>query len=105
MHLLFEFNCNRRATGMQVQLQQKCLLYMSQHLRTWGTATGLSVWQSCYRHTCLVLDLCVGPVPHSQTCVMVNVSADLCNDAWAGGWEKVEQPGTLAGNDLNRQDC
>ena len=75
--MLVEFHCNRHATGIQIQLQQTCLLYMSQHLKSWGTATRLPVWLSCYRHNCLVLDLCAGPVPHSQTCVMVNMSADL----------------------------
>ena len=44
MHLLVEVNCNLRATGIKVQLQQICLLYMSQNLKTWGTATGLPVW-------------------------------------------------------------
>ena len=41
-----------------------------------------------------------GPVPHNQTCTMVNMSAG--NDAWAAGREKVEQTCTLAECNLNR---
>ena len=28
------------------------------------------------QNSCLISDMCAGPVPHNQTCVMVNMSAD-----------------------------
>ena len=31
---------------------------------------------SYYRHNFLVSDMCAGPVTHTKTCVMVNMSAD-----------------------------
>ena len=41
-----------------------------------GIATCLLVSRNCYRRNCLVSDMCAGPVPHNQTCVMVNIYAD-----------------------------
>ena len=42
-----------------------------------GTTTFLLVSRNCYRRSCLVSDMYAGPVPDNQTCVMVNMSADL----------------------------
>ena len=64
------------------------------------TATCLLVSWSCYRHNCLVSDMCAGPLPHNQTCVMVNMSAvpvAMVPGSWSG-----EQTCTLAGCNLNR---
>ena len=46
-------------------------------------ATGRA-WQIC-----LVSDMCTGPVPHNQTCLMVNVSDDPVGImAWLLGCRK-----------------
>ena len=50
-----------------------------------------------FRHTC------AGLVPHNQTCVMVNTSADPVAMMLLGaGQEKIEQTSTLVGCNLNR---
>ena len=43
---------------------------------------------------CLVSDMCTGPVPHNQTCLMVNMSADPVGII--AGLVQVEQTCTLA---------
>ena len=50
--------------------------------------------------------MCAGTVPHNQTCVMLNMSAEpRGNDDWAAGLVQVEQTCTLAGCSLNRHAC
>ena len=73
--MLVEFNCNRRArwsgaTATNIPVGSK------QRLKHGHCNMSASLVKSCYRHNCLVSDMCAGQVPHNQTCVMVNMSAD-----------------------------
>ena len=72
--MLVECNCNRRARGSCVIVTNPA------KFNDMDAATGPLVWWSCYRHNywsrVLVLDICAGPVPHNQTCVMEKMSAD-----------------------------
>ena len=61
---VFEWNCNTYACCLRANFKDM------------GAAAGLLVSLSCYRKNCLVSDLCTGPVPHNQTCLMVNMYAD-----------------------------
>ena len=70
--MLIEFNCNGRArwqgataTTMPVGSKQ-CLKH--------GNCNMPASLVKLYRHNCLVSDMYAGPVPHNQTCVMVNMS-------------------------------
>ena len=72
--MLVKFNCNRcarwsseTATNMPVGSKQRL-----KH----GYCNMPASLGSCYRHKCFVSDMCAGPVPRSQICVMVNISAD-----------------------------
>ena len=69
--MLVEFNCNGRArwsvataTNMPVGSKQRL---KHQYCNMPASLV----------HNCLVSDMCAGSVPHNQTCVMVNMSADL----------------------------
>ena len=72
--MLVEFNCNRRvrwsdatATNMPLGSKQR-----SKHGYCNMPASLVKLLQT----NCLVSDMYAGPVPHNQTCAMVNVSAD-----------------------------
>ena len=72
--MLVEFNCNGRArwpgataTNMPVGSKQRL-----KH----GYCNMPASLVKLYRHNCLVSDMYAGSVPHNQTCVMVNMSAD-----------------------------
>ena len=41
-----------------------------------GAATGLLIREAVTEQNYLVSDICTGPLPHNQTCLMVNMSAD-----------------------------
>ena len=73
--MLVEFNnCSQRvrwsgATATNMPVGSK------QHLKH-GYCNMPASLVNCYRHNCLVSDMYAGPVPHNQTCAIVNMSAD-----------------------------
>ena len=72
--MLVESYCNGRArwpsaTATNMPVGSK------QHLKH-GYCNMPASLVKLFRHNCLVLDMYAGPVPHNQTCVMVNMSAD-----------------------------
>ena len=73
--MLLECNCNRHARWSGATVTH-ILAGKEQILKTWV------LQQACWSHeavteqNCLVSDMCTGHVPHNQTCLMVNMSAD-----------------------------
>ena len=72
--MLVEFNCNRHArwsaataTNMPVGSKQRL-----KH----GYCNMPASLVKLLRHNYIVSDMCAGLMPHNQTCVMVNMSAD-----------------------------
>ena len=60
---LVECNCNQRVC---------CKLAKFKNL----SAAAASLVKLLQKKNCLLSDMCAGPVPHNQTCVMYNLSSD-----------------------------
>ena len=73
--MLVEFNCNRRSwlsgatvTNMPAGKEQS--------LKHWYCNRPAGLMKLLQKKKILVSDMCAGPVPHNQTCAMINMSAD-----------------------------
>ena len=53
-----------------------CLLFKRKVLRHGCCSRPASLVKLLQKKNCLVLDICAGPVPHNQTCVLVDMSTD-----------------------------
>ena len=58
-----------------MQLSHTCLLFKSKVLKH-GYCNRPASLVKLLQKKCLVSDMCAGPVPHNQTCIMIKMSAD-----------------------------